>query len=103
MSPPERFELTRVPGVGPDASLLGDLAGAIVIEIGCGSGHNLAHLVTHHGAVGIGIDHDPARIHRARAFYGPIPDLQFVHDDAEHGLRRFAPAPSTSSCRSSAP
>jgi SAM-dependent methyltransferase len=91
MNPPERFELTRVPGVGPDASLLGDLAGSVVVEIGCGSGHNLAHLVARHGAVGIGIDHDPAKIHRARTFYGNLPGLQFIHGDAEHELQHRAP------------
>ncbi|MBE1876697.1 class I SAM-dependent methyltransferase [Myceligenerans pegani] len=91
MNPPGRFELTRVPGVGPDTSILGELAGSVVVEIGCGSGHNIAHLVAHHDAVGIGIDHDPAKIHRARTFYGHIPGLQFMHDDAEQNLCRLAP------------
>lgn len=91
MNPPERCELTRVPGVGPDARLLGDLSGATVIEIGCGSGHNLAHLVTHHDAVGTGIDHNPAKIHRAHTLYGHVPGLQLIHGDAEHELRRRTP------------
>lgn len=91
MTPPRRFELTRVPGVGPDAEILGALDGAVVVEIGCGSGRNLAHLVAHHRAVGIGIDHDPAKIERARSFYGHIPDLRFVLGDAADELRRMGP------------
>jgi trans-aconitate methyltransferase len=35
-----------------------------VIELGCGSGHNLAALAARHDAAGIGVDHDPAKIRR---------------------------------------
>lgn len=44
MSIPTRFEWTRQAGTGPDISVLGPLTGRTVIETGCGSGHNLAHL-----------------------------------------------------------
>ncbi|GAA1863901.1 class I SAM-dependent methyltransferase [Myceligenerans crystallogenes] len=91
MSPPGRLELTRVPGVGPDAAILGALRGAVVLEIGCGSGHNLAHLVDRHGAVGIGIDHDPAKVERARSLYGHVPGLRFVLGDAVDELGRLGP------------
>ncbi|UED87182.1 class I SAM-dependent methyltransferase [Streptomyces profundus] len=86
--PPSRLELTRRPGVGPDASLLGDLTGALVVELGCGSGHNLAHLTTR-GAHCIGIDRDPFKVHRARTLYGHLPRLRFRHGDASDQLRRL--------------
>ncbi|MBA9007998.1 ubiquinone/menaquinone biosynthesis C-methylase UbiE [Actinomadura cellulosilytica] len=53
-----------------------------MLELGCGGGHNLAHLAAHHGARATGIDHDPTKIERARASYGTIPDLTFIQADA---------------------
>jgi SAM-dependent methyltransferase len=78
----DRFEWTRAPGVGPPLSTLGDLTGKQAIEVGCGGGHNLAHLVVHHGCRAVGVDHDLAQIERARRLYGTIPGLTFVHADA---------------------
>lgn len=66
LTAPRQFEWTRQSGTGPDPAVLGELARATVVEAGCGSGHNLAHLVARRGAIGIGVDHDPARISRAR-------------------------------------
>ena len=60
-----RLEWTRQPGTGPPPGILGDLAGRVVIELGCGSGHNLAVLAARYGAIVTGVDQDPAKIFRA--------------------------------------
>lgn len=88
----DRFEWTRAPGVGPPLSVLGDLAGKQAVELGCGGGHNLAHLVVHCRCRAVGIDHDPAQIERARRLYGTIPGLVFVHADAATYLHARPPA-----------
>ncbi|MGH3158271.1 MAG: class I SAM-dependent methyltransferase [Streptosporangiaceae bacterium] len=75
LTPPARFEWTRQPGTGPPASILGPLTRAAVIELGCGSGHNLAHLVTQYHITGTGVDHDPAKIDRARRLQAPARPL----------------------------
>lgn len=77
MRAPSQFEWTRVPGIGPGLDVLGDLRGRTVVEIGCGSGHNLAHLVGRRAAHGIGIDRDPVKIERATRFYGHLPGIRF--------------------------
>ncbi|MGH8900070.1 MAG: class I SAM-dependent methyltransferase [Egibacteraceae bacterium] len=63
-----------------------------MVELGCGSGGNLAHVVAHRGATGIGVDHDPAKIRRARAAYGRLPGIRFVLADAVDHLTSVAPA-----------
>ncbi|MEU9888267.1 class I SAM-dependent methyltransferase [Sphaerisporangium sp. NPDC051011] len=93
------FEWTRAPGVGPPLSVLGDLSGRRIAELGCGSGHNLAHLAAHHRLHAVGIDHDPTKIRRARVRYGAIPGLTFVHADATTHLRE-QPAGSLDLCLS---
>jgi ubiquinone/menaquinone biosynthesis C-methylase UbiE len=70
---------------------MGPLTGAKVIELGCGSGHNLACLATHHGVTGIGVDHDPAKISRAHAAYGNLPGAHFTLADARHYLATAQP------------
>lgn len=79
---PAHFEWTRQPGTGPDLAILGELRGKNVIEIGCGCGHNLAYLVTHHGITGIGIDHNAEKITRALHAYGHLPGINFIRADA---------------------
>lgn len=91
LTPPARFEWTRQPGTGPSTGTLGNLAGATVVELGCGSGHNLAHLVARHGAAGIGVDSDPAKISRARTGYGHLPSIRFTLADARHYLSAAVP------------
>ena len=86
------FGWTRAPGVGPAISVLGDLRGKHVVEIGCGGGHNLAHLVALHGAQGVGIDYDPAKIERARRKYGALESLTFIEVEASIYLRTRPPA-----------
>ncbi|MEU6351524.1 class I SAM-dependent methyltransferase [Streptomyces sp. NPDC047072] len=61
---------------GPDESVLGPLAGRRVLELGSGSGSNLAHLVTL-GAVGQGVDVAPVREVVARERWGDLPGLEF--------------------------
>lgn len=91
MSAPDRFEWTREPGIGPGLGVLGDLIGRTVVEVGCGSGHNLAHLVTHGRAIGVGIDHDPGKIERATRFYGHLPGIGFHLGDAAETLSTLTP------------
>jgi len=77
-----RLEWTRQPGAGPPPGILGDLSGRAVLELGCGSGHNLAVLAARHGAIVTGVDHDPAKVARAAELYGRLPRLQVVRADA---------------------
>lgn len=80
---PTRMEWTQHPGHGPDARLFGDaLQRYRVLELGCGPGHNLAHLVVHHGCVGVGTDAALLQIRRARAHYGHLPGLELYAADA---------------------
>ena len=62
-----------------------------MVELGCGSGHNLACLVARHAVTGIGIDADPAKISRARARYGHLPAIQFTLAEACRYLATAAP------------
>jgi SAM-dependent methyltransferase len=87
-----RLEWTRQPGTGPGTAVLGPLAGRTVIEIGCGSGHNLAHLVAVHHTTGIGIDHDVAKISRASDLYGHLSNLAFILGDAAAVLGTMPPS-----------
>lgn len=91
MTIPTRFEWTRAPGIGPASNVLGDLTGRTVVELGCGSGRNLAHLVAYRGARGIGIDHDPTKISRATGFYGHLPGIAFRLSSAVEALSTLAP------------
>jgi SAM-dependent methyltransferase len=94
-----RLEWTRQPGTGPPAGILGDLTGKTVVELGCGSGHNLAVLAARHGATVTGVDHDPAKAARARQLYGDIPGLQVIQADAASYLIAL-PAASVDACLS---
>lgn len=84
---PECFEWTRAAGVGPSPAALGDLTNRRVIELGCGAGHNLAHLVVHHHAQAVGIDCDPTKVRRARRAYGVLSNLTFFCAEATAFLR----------------
>jgi SAM-dependent methyltransferase len=87
-----RLEWTRQPGTGPPPGILGDLTGKTVVELGCGSGHNLAVLAARHGATATGIDRDPAKVTRARELYGNIPGLHVIRADAASYLAALPPA-----------
>ncbi|CAJ60453.1 MULTISPECIES: class I SAM-dependent methyltransferase [Frankia] len=72
---PSRFVWTCSDTGDPGPALLGDIAGRRVVELGCGTGDNLAHLVDHCGARGLGIDAAPSQIRRAQARW-PHLDVQ---------------------------
>ncbi|MEW2622804.1 class I SAM-dependent methyltransferase [Streptomyces sp. NPDC048106] len=67
---------TQYPDHGPDESTLGDLQGRTVLELGCGTGCNLAHLSTL-GATCSGVDIAPSQIKKAGARWGHLPGLTF--------------------------
>lgn len=80
--PPPRLELAHYAGYGPGVELLGTVDGRRVVELGCGPGRNLAHLVAHHGAIGVGVDAVPAQVDRAHGYYGHLRDITFTTADA---------------------
>ncbi|SMF66790.1 trans-aconitate 2-methyltransferase [Streptomyces sp. Amel2xC10] len=71
---------------GPDEGVLGPVAGRWVLELGSGSGGNLAHLVTL-GATGRGVDVAPARKAVALERWGHLPGLEFRTAEATAFLR----------------
>jgi SAM-dependent methyltransferase len=76
---PERMEWTTRPGDGPGAEILGPhLRGKRIVELGCGPGHNAAHLASHAGAYVTGVDLVGVQVHRARSHYGRLDGLTFV-------------------------
>jgi SAM-dependent methyltransferase len=85
---PGRMEWTTRPGRGPGAEILGtDLRRSRVLELGCGPGHNVACLATHHEARVTGVDLIGLQIRRARAHFGRLNNLAFVADHALHYLQ----------------
>lgn len=72
---------TQYPDHGPDESLLGPVCGRRVLELGCGSGCNLAHLATL-GADCVGIDIAPSQRVKAEARWGDLPGLTFQTAEA---------------------
>ncbi|MEV6973267.1 methyltransferase domain-containing protein [Kitasatospora sp. NPDC093806] len=87
LQPPARLEWTQRPGIGPAADLLGDnLTGLRILELGCGAGHNTAHLAAV-GALAIGVDRSTGQIERANAHYGHTGAL-FTQAPAVGYLRR---------------
>ncbi|WP_329613937.1 class I SAM-dependent methyltransferase [Streptomyces brevispora] len=84
---PARMEWTTRPGQGPTAEVLGpDLRGKRLLELGCGPGHNVAHLAVRHGAHVIGVDLVGLQVRRARSHYGRLNNLGFVAGHALHYL-----------------
>jgi SAM-dependent methyltransferase len=79
------MEWTQQPGVGPGAEILGaDLTGRRMVELGCGAGHNTAHLAAA-GATIVGLDSSAGQIRRAVAYYGHT-GARFLHTSAAHHL-----------------
>ncbi|MEI5099541.1 class I SAM-dependent methyltransferase [Streptomyces sp. PmtG] len=76
---------TQYPDHGPDESLLGAVRGRRVLELGCGTGCNLAHLATL-GAECVGIDIAPSQRVKAEARWGDVPGLSFRTAEAAEFL-----------------
>jgi SAM-dependent methyltransferase len=84
---PDRFEWTQRPGIGPGAEILGkDLNGPLIMELGCGAGHNTAHLAAA-GARAIGVDRSSGQVLRAIRHYQHTGAV-FVHGSALTYLTR---------------
>ncbi|MGP3973208.1 SAM-dependent methyltransferase [Streptomyces sp. 8N114] len=86
--PPPRMEWTPHPGHGPGSEILGPCTlGRRVVELGCGPGHNIAHLAAHQRANAIGVDLVGLQVRRARSHYGHIDKLTFAAGHALHYLQ----------------
>ncbi|MEU5426251.1 class I SAM-dependent methyltransferase [Streptomyces olivoreticuli] len=72
---------------GPDESLLGEIQGRRVLELGCGTGCNLAHLATL-GAECAGVDIAPTQRQKAEARWGHLPGLTFHTAEVTEFLAR---------------
>lgn len=79
---PERIEWTCWPGRGPGAEFLGDLTGAHVAELGCGTGEHTAYAAARGARLAIGIDVAELRIAQARTRFGRLPALEWHVGDA---------------------
>lgn len=80
---------TQYPDHGPDETILGDLRGKRVLELGSGSGCNLAHLATL-GARCTGVDIAPSREAVAEQRWGRSPELDFITQDVVDFLQESA-------------
>lgn len=88
LTAPARMEWSTHPGLGPGASILGpDLRSKRLLELGCGPGHNVAHLAKHHHARVTGVDLVGLQIRRARSHYGSIDGATFAVGHALHHLQ----------------
>lgn len=91
LSVPARMEWTTRPGMGPGAEILGpDLRRKRLLELGCGPGHNAAHLATRYGAQVTGVDLVGLQVRRAHSHYGRLNNLTFVAGHALHYLQASA-------------
>jgi len=79
---PERVEWTCWPGRGPGAEFLGDLTGARIAELGCGTGEHTAFAAACGARLAIGIDVAELRIAQARTRFGRLPALEWHVGDA---------------------
>ncbi|MFF0225440.1 NUDIX domain-containing protein [Streptomyces sp. NPDC004629] len=76
---------------GPGDSILGDLRGLRVLDLGCGPARHAAHLARSYGAHLDAVDASLSQIERARARYLDVPGLRLVHADAVEHLNTAAP------------
>jgi SAM-dependent methyltransferase len=74
------FNWTQYPDHGPNESVFGDVRGRTVLELGSGSGANLAHLAML-GADCVGVDIAPSREVVAKRKWGGQPKIAFVTAD----------------------
>ncbi|MFD5146238.1 class I SAM-dependent methyltransferase [Streptomyces sp. NPDC058401] len=88
LTAPARMEWSTHEGLGPGAEILGrDLRGKRLLELGCGPGHNVAHLAKHHQARVTGVDLIGLQIRRARSHYGHLDGSTFAAGHALHHLQ----------------
>ncbi|SFX32787.1 class I SAM-dependent methyltransferase [Streptomyces atratus] len=88
LTAPARMEWSTHAGVGPGAEILGrDLCGKRVLELGCGPGHNVAHLAKYRQTRVTGVDLVGLQIRRARSHYGHIDGATFAAGHALHHLQ----------------
>lgn len=81
------FNWTQYPDHGPGAEVLGFGEGAVVVDLGCGKGGNLAH-VAKLGARAVGVDISPVQLATVRERWGTL-GLELHEDDAlAHLVRR---------------
>jgi SAM-dependent methyltransferase len=80
------FNWTQYPDHGPDESVLGNLRDRAVLELGSGSGANLAHLATLGGRC-VGVDIAPSREVTARRQWAGPSCLDFVTADVVDYLK----------------
>ncbi|MGW3076524.1 MULTISPECIES: class I SAM-dependent methyltransferase [unclassified Kitasatospora] len=87
LTAPDQMEWTQRPGVGPGSEILGEeLGGRRIVDLGCGPGHNAAHLAGL-GAQVTGVDSSRGQIHRATSYYGHT-GVDFVCSTASAYLNR---------------
>lgn len=88
LTAPARMEWSTHAGLGPGAEILGrDLRGKRLLELGCGPGHNVAHLAKQHQAHVTGVDLVGLQICRARSHYGHVDGAAFAAGHALHHLQ----------------
>ncbi|MFD7444379.1 class I SAM-dependent DNA methyltransferase [Streptomyces sp. NPDC059909] len=75
------FNWTQYPDHGPGAEILDIGLGSAVLELGCGTGGNLAHLATL-GTCAIGVDVSPAQLAIAKDRWGYMSSLEWEHAEA---------------------
>jgi SAM-dependent methyltransferase len=79
---PDRLGWTAWPGTGPGAELLGDLDGATVAELGCGTGEHVAYLAQRGPRVVYGVDVAAEQIAQALGHFGHLPRIEWRIGDA---------------------
>lgn len=90
--PPARLEWGTGVGTGPGAAAFGrELRGRRILELGCGQGHNAAHLAGHHRAQVTAVDMVDLQIRHACDHYGYLSGLTFLTCDAMRFLRQDGP------------
>ncbi|MEV4501566.1 class I SAM-dependent methyltransferase [Streptomyces klenkii] len=75
------FNWTQYPDHGPGAEVLGMGRVGTVLELGCGTGGNLAHVATL-GHRAVGVDVSPVQLDAARARWGGLPGLELRRSGA---------------------
>lgn len=88
LAAPARMEWSTRAGLGPGAEVLGrDLRGKRLLELGCGPGHNVAHLAHYHQARVTGVDLIGLQVRRARSHYSHVDGAAFAAGHALHHLQ----------------